>query len=132
MLQCKSSTEKEVFALTKQIFSFMTVLALAVSCCCPVQVRRIQEQPLTNISGLPCEASVNKLYEAGVVAGLPPTPSTGGSATRAQMATILVRAYGQEEQVKGKLFADAGEPLGLLFTSASALGLIYGVSDTPL
>lgn len=69
MLQCKSSTEKEVFALTKQIFSFMTVLALAAVMLLPCAGAEDTGTTFDDISGLPCEASVNKLYEAGVVAG---------------------------------------------------------------
>lgn len=119
--------------MTKQIFSFMTVLALAAVMLLPCAGAEDTGTTFDDISGLPCEASVNKLYEAGVVAGTTAhTFDPEAALTRAQMATILVRAYGQEETGKGKSFADVPESHWAYsyISSASALGLIYGVSDT--
>lgn len=119
--------------MTKQIFSFMTVLALAAVMLLPCAGAEDTGTTFDDISGLPCEASVNKLYEAGVVAGTTThTFDPEAALTRAQMATILVRAYGQEETGKGKTFADVPESHWAysFISSASALGLIYGVSDT--
>lgn len=119
--------------MTKQIFSFMTVLALAAVMLLPCAGAEDTGTTFDDISGLPCESSVNKLYEAGVVAGTTAhTFDPEAVLTRAQMATILVRAYGQEETGKGKTFADVPESHWAYsyISSASALGLIYGVSDT--
>lgn len=119
--------------MTKQIFSFMTVLALAAVMLLSCAGAENTGTTFDDISGLPCEASVNKLYEAGVVAGTTAhTFDPEAVLTRAQMATILVRAYGQEETGKGKTFADVPESHWAYsyISSASALGLIYGVSDT--
>lgn len=119
--------------MTKQIFSFMTVLALAAVMLLPCAGAEDTGTTFDDISGLPCEASVNKLYEAGVVAGTTThTFDPEAALTQAQMATILVRAYGQEETGKGKTFADVPESHWAysFISSASALGLIYGVSDT--
>ena len=116
----------------KQILSLMTVLALAVMLL-PGASANGAETGFDDIAGLPCETAVEALYEAGIVAGTTAhTFDPEATLTRAQMATILVRAYGQEAAGEGKTFEDVPESHWAYsyIASASALGLIYGVSDT--
>ena len=116
----------------RRLFCLMTALALAVMLLPGVSANGA-ETGFDDIAGLPCEAAVEALYEAGIVAGTTAsTFSPEATLTRAQMATILVRAYGQEGTGEGKTFADVPESHWAYsyIASASALGLIYGVSDT--
>ena len=116
----------------KQILSLMTVLALAVMLLPGARANGV-ETGFDDIAGLPCETAVEALYEAGIVAGITAhTFDPEATLTRAQMATILVRAYGQEAAGEGKTFEDVPESHWAYsyIASASALGLIYGVSDT--
>ena len=116
----------------KQILSLMTVLALAVMLL-PGASANGAETGFDDIAGLPCETAVEALYEAGIVAGTTAhTFDPEATLTRAQMATILDRAYGQEAAGEGKTFEDVPESHWAYsyIASASALGLIYGVSDT--
>ncbi|MFR3237149.1 MAG: S-layer homology domain-containing protein [Acutalibacter sp.] len=91
------------------------------------------EPGFDDVAGLPCEAAAEALYQTGIVSGTAPHIFAPNSTlTRAQMATILVRAYAQEVAGEGKNFDDVPESHWAYsyIASASALGLIYGVSDT--
>ena len=73
------------------------------------------EPGFDDVAGLPCETAAGALYQAGIVSGTAPHIFTPDSTlTRAQMATILVRAYAQEVAGEGKTFDGCtGKPLGL-------------------
>lgn len=82
------------------------------------------EAGFIDIAGLPCEAAVNKLYEEGIVAGIDSqTFGPNMTLTRAQMAAILVRAYGQEDKGVGKSFEDVPESHWACFYIAAASAL---------
>lgn len=114
----------------RRLISMMTALALAVMLLSAASANGA-ETGFDDIASLPCETAVEALYGAGIVAGTTAsTFSPEATLTRAQMATILVRAYGQEGTGEGKTFADVPESHWAYSYIASALGLIYGVSDT--
>ena len=115
----------------KQILSLMTVLALAVMLLPGARANGV-ETGFDDIAGLPCETAVEALYEAGIVAGTTAhTFDPEATLTRAQMATILVRAYGQETAGEGKTFEDVPESHWAYnyIASASALGLLEQVTE---
>ncbi len=89
--------------------------------------------PFADVSGLECETAVGALYELGVVEGMTETSfAPQSSLTRAQMAAILVRAFGCEDLSGGKTFSDVpeGHWARAYVSAAASAGLIEGMSDT--
>ena len=105
----------------KQILSLMTVLALAVMLLPGARANGV-ETGFDDIAGLPCETAVEVLYEAGIVAVITAhTFDPEATLTRAQMATILVRAYGQETAGEEKPLKMCRRAIGLTTTSPPLL-----------
>ncbi len=98
----------------ERILSWLMAIALVLLLLPTTQADRA-EPGFDDVAGLPCETAAGALYQAGIVSGTAPHIFTPDSTlTRAQMATILVRAYAQEVAGEGKTFDGCtGKPLGL-------------------
>lgn len=120
--------------MRKKILSVLTVCSLILTISIAhLSGVRASDTTFEDISGLSCENAVNSLFELGIVAGMTEnTFAPNETLTRAQMAAILVRAYGQENTDGGKTFEDVPESHWAYsyISAAAAMGMVNGVSET--
>ncbi len=116
--------------MKKKLFSLVAAVALALTL---MPSASATTNNFDDIRGLPCEQAVNALHKDAIVNGTGThTYSPKSPLTRAQMATILVRAYGKGTESAGKTFTDVPEShwAHSYISTAAAMGMVYGVSDT--
>lgn len=86
-----------------------------------------------DIKGLECEDEVNALAEMGIITGMSDdTYAPNSTLTRAQMATILVRAFEKEYVADEIVFDDVPQSHWAYsyIKQATAMGYVNGITDT--